>query len=59
MVAGEGAEPIVDTLARAVAAYADRDRFTALQRKVMRVDVSWERSARRYEHVYRELRESA
>lgn len=53
---GNDPETIAQVLTRAVAAHAVGERFTALQRKVMRLDVSWERSARRYEHLYRELR---
>ena len=38
---------------RSVAAYSQRDAFEALRRRVMRLDTSWERSARSYEYAYR------
>lgn len=47
------ANELAETIARAVAAHAQGERFVALRRRVMRLDLSWDRSARRYEHVYR------
>jgi starch synthase len=49
-------EPTVDlfyaAVQRALAAFAT-DRWAGLRRRVMRLDTGWERSARRYEQVYR------
>lgn len=42
-------------IARGLAAYAQPERFAALRRRVMRLDHAWERSARRYAAIYREL----
>lgn len=42
---------------RALAAYAQRPRFEALRKRVMLQDLSWERSARRYEHLYKRVRQ--
>jgi starch synthase len=50
---GEEAGEMAEAIARAVAGYALPERFSALRRKVMRLDLSWERSARRHEHVYK------
>jgi glycogen synthase len=41
----------------AVAAYSKREAFEALRRRVMRIDHSWERSARRYDILYKNLAE--
>ena len=43
---------------RALAAYAHRPRFEALRKRVMLQDLSWERSARRYEHQYKRIRQA-
>lgn len=51
----EDSGEMADAITRAVAAYAQPERFLALRRKVMRLDLSWERSARRYEHVYKSV----
>lgn len=48
----------LSALQRALAAFANSDAFAALQRRSMRTDSSWERAARRYEHVYRSLETS-
>jgi starch synthase len=40
---------------RAAAAFADRNRWRAMQRRAMRVDVSWRGSAERYLALYRSL----
>ncbi len=37
----------------ALSAFGKREAFAALRRRVMKLDLSWERSARRYEHLYR------
>jgi starch synthase len=42
-------------IARGLAAYAQPERFAALRRRVMRLDHAWDRSARRYAAIYREL----
>jgi starch synthase len=48
-------DDLLATLQRAVAAYAQREPFEALRKRAMRHDVSWERSARRYEHLYKQI----
>ena len=50
------AEELLAVTQRALAAFAKHAAFDALRRRVMKLDVSWERSARRYEHVYKTLR---
>jgi starch synthase len=42
---------------RALAAFAQRSRFDALRKRVMLQDLSWERSARRYEHLYKRIKQ--
>jgi glycogen synthase len=44
------------TVRRALGAYANHHAFDAFRKRVMKTDVSWDRAARRYEHVYRQLR---
>jgi starch synthase len=51
----DDASELTATVQRALAAFARRSAFDALRRRVMKLDVSWERSARRYEHVYRTI----
>lgn len=51
-------DSLLSALQRAVAAFAQNDAFNALRRRAMRTDVSWERAARRYEHIYRSGRVS-
>jgi starch synthase len=43
---------------RALGAFAQRTKFDALRKRVMLQDLSWERSARRYEHLYKRIRQS-
>lgn len=45
---------LVDALARASAAFADRTRYKAVQARAMACDFTWERSARRYVELYAE-----
>ena len=52
----DDAAELVGTVQRALAAFARHKPFDALRRRGMKLDVSWERSARRYEHVYRTLK---
>jgi len=47
------AEETVGAVQRALASYTKRDAFVALQHRVMRLDLSWERTARSYEHLYK------
>ncbi|NLV31975.1 MAG: glycogen synthase GlgA [Acidobacteria bacterium] len=47
---------LVDAVRRALGAYADRDEWRRLVVRCMRQDWSWERSARRYLDLYREIR---
>lgn len=51
----ESPEELLAAAQRALSAFA-HDGFDALKRRVMRLDLSWERSARRYEYLYKELR---
>ncbi|HKU39994.1 MAG TPA: glycogen/starch synthase [Polyangiales bacterium] len=46
------------TLQRATAAFARRPAFEQLRKRVMQQDLSWERSARRYEHLYKRIRQA-
>ncbi|MEY4579126.1 MAG: hypothetical protein RL701_3829 [Pseudomonadota bacterium] len=48
------AEDVLATVQRALAAYARTSAFDALRKRAMRHDVSWERSARRYEHLFKQ-----
>ncbi|HEX4351365.1 MAG TPA: glycogen/starch synthase [Polyangiales bacterium] len=48
-------EDLLATLQRAIGAYAEHAAFNALRKRAMRQDVTWERSARRYEHVYKQI----
>jgi glycogen synthase len=40
---------------RALGAFARRQAFDGLRKRTMRYDVSWERSARRYEHLFKQV----
>jgi starch synthase len=46
-------------LARVLATWADRERWSTLQRSAMRADFGWQASAGRYLALYRDLRPSA
>ena len=46
-------EPMLDAIRRALAAFGDRDRWRAIQRRGMAEDHSWDVSAREYVKVYR------
>lgn len=48
------APSMLAALQRATAAFANSKAFTSLQRRVMRIDHSWERTTRLYERVYRD-----
>lgn len=48
-------EALLAALRRALALFADRERWTAIQRRAMAEDFSWEASAAAYEAVYRRL----
>lgn len=52
----DSAEEVLACTRRALAAYANREAFETLRQRVMELDLSWERSARRYEHCYKSLR---
>lgn len=52
---GQLPEDALATLQRAIGAYARRPAFEALRKRSMRHDVSWERSARRYEHLFKQV----
>jgi starch synthase len=49
-------DELIGATQRALAAFSNRTAFDVLRRRVMKQDVSWERSARRYEHLYRSLK---
>jgi starch synthase len=49
------ADDLLATLQRAVGAYGKHAAFNALRKRALRQDVSWERSARRYEHLYKQI----
>ena len=46
-------ESLQDAIRRAVAAYADRPRWTGLMERAMAQDFSWEASTKKYEDLYR------
>ena len=48
-------DDLLATLQRAVGAYGKHAAFNALRKRALRQDVSWERSARRYEHLYKQI----
>jgi len=50
-----GEEAVVGAVRRALSAYA-HPRFEALRRRVLRRDVGWDRPARRYLQIYRQVR---
>jgi starch synthase len=52
----DDAAELLGAIQRALGAYSKRDAFEALRQRVMKLDLSWERSARRYEHAYRLLK---
>lgn len=54
-VYGDSPGAALSALQRALSAYAQPDAFEALRRRAMRMDTSWERAARRYEHIYRSI----
>jgi starch synthase len=53
---GNDTAGLLSAAQRALAAYSLTQPFDRLRRRAMRVDSSWERSARRYEYLYRNLR---
>jgi starch synthase len=53
---GEESADLLGTLQCALGAFSKQKAFDALRRRVMKLDLSWERSARRYEHLYRILK---
>jgi len=50
------ADVVIAALQRALSAFQKPKAFAELRRRTMRVDLSWERSARSYEHAYRSAR---
>jgi starch synthase len=48
-------EALLAAVDRLLAVWRDRDRWRALMRRGMRADWSWDRPARRYLELYREL----
>lgn len=53
------AHDLLATVQRALAAYARKSAFDALRKRAMRQDVSWERAARRYEHMFKQLAQTS
>ncbi len=47
--------PFLKTIERAIAAYQDRRRFTAIQEQAMKSDFSWNKSAKMYKQFYAEI----
>jgi len=58
VIADPTAPEVLAAVQRALAAYARRPAFDDLRKRVMQQDLSWERSARRYEHLYKRIRQS-
>ncbi len=52
------AEALADAAARAVRAYRDGPRWSALRQRVMKLDHSWTASAKRYERMYEAARQA-
>jgi starch synthase len=50
---------LVGAVERALAAHADEDAWHRLRRRVMRLDLAWDRPARRYAQIYRRAAEVA
>jgi starch synthase len=50
-------QALTGAVGRALAAYASEESFTRLRRRVMRLDLGWDRPARRYAQIYRRLAE--
>lgn len=53
------AEELVGAVERALSAYAEEEAWARLRRRVMRLDLGWDRAARRYAQVYRRAIELA
>ncbi len=49
------ADKLLKAIERAIAAYQDERRFTALQEHAMRLDFSWDKSAKAYQQFYGEI----
>jgi starch synthase len=49
------AQELLKTIDRALALFPDKKSWTALQRRAMSMDFSWDRSARAYSKIYQEL----
>jgi starch synthase len=52
-------EDVLATVQRALSAYSRHKAFDELRKRAMRHDVSWERSARRYEHMFKQISQAA
>jgi len=50
---------LLATLQRAAAAFTLDDPFESMRRRIMRLDCSWEKTARHYEALYRQLLKAA
>ena len=49
---------LLSTIERALALFGDKPAWTALQRRAMTMDFSWERSAKLYGDLYQQLSET-
>jgi len=56
---GSSPEELLATVQRALAGYARSSAFEVLRKRAMRHDVSWERSARRYEHLFKQAQQAS
>jgi len=52
---GYSAAEMIGALARAVELYGDAERWNRLVARIMTLDWSWERSARKYMEVYEDI----
>jgi len=52
---GEDPEQLLKALQRALSAFADKQLWTQLMQRAMELDFSWERPARQYELLYRQV----
>jgi len=53
--AGDDAAAMLGAIDRGLSAYRDKTRWTALRRRAMAMDFSWERSAQQYRDIYKSL----
>jgi starch synthase len=51
----DDADAMLGAIDRGLSAYSDKNNWTALRRRAMAMDFSWERSAQLYRDLYRTL----